>query len=235
MTIEVLYPELCNLYGDLMNAEFLARSCGAELVKTALSDTPKFVSGDVALLYMGGTTEHGQTIVRERLEQYREDIARRTESGGVTLVTGNAMEIFGEYIENEDGTREKMLGLFPIHSDRHMMNRYNSLYLGKLDDIKIVGFKSQFGHSYGDNGSGLFETIRGAGLNPEVKAEGIRAGNFMATYVIGPLMILNPPFAKYILKLMGVEEPHLEFEEAAMDVYETRLREFSEPDRGFVY
>lgn len=235
MKIEVLYPELCNLYGDLQNAEYLARSSGAEIVKTALGEAPRFVSEDIALVYMGGTTEKGQSLVRDAFRPYADALMARTEKGGVTLITGNALEIFGEYIENEDGTREEMLGVFPLHADRHMMNRYNSLYLGEAEGMKIVGFKSQFGHSYGDNGAGLFTTIRGAGLNPDKPAEGLREKNLMLTYLLGPLVILNPPFARYLLTLMGVENPTLAFEDAAMDVYETRLAEFSEPTRGFLY
>lgn len=235
MKIEILYPELCNLYGDLANAAYLARSCGADTVKTALAEEPRFITEDVALVYMAGTTERGQSIVRDAFKPYLDGLIRRTEAGGVTLLTGNAMEIFGQYIQNEDGSAENMLGLFPIHSDRHLMARYNSLYLGKLEDMDIVGFKSQFGHSYGDNGPGLFTTTRGAGLNPDRAAEGVRQKNLMATYLIGPLAVLNPPFAKYLLRLMGVSDPHLAFEDAAMDVYTHRVRQFSEPERGFLY
>ena len=234
MKIEILYPELCNLYGDLMNAEYLARSSGAEIVRTALKDTPRFTAEKIDLLYLGGTTERGQEIVRDRLAPYIQDLEKRTDEGGITLVTGNALEIFGKSIEDETGRKVDMLGMFPIESRRDMMHRYNSLYLGKFQDIDIVGFKSQFGHSYGD-ADGLFDTVRGDGLNPGVKSEGIKRNNFMATYVIGPLIVLNPPFAKYILSLMGVEDPTLAFEEAAMDVYNTRLNEFSDPNRGFTY
>ena len=239
MKIEVLYPELCSLYGDLANAEYLARSGGAELVKTPLSAAPRFLTEDIAMVYMGGTTERGQVIVRDAFAPYLEGLQKRTEAGGLTLITGNAMEIFGEYIEDEDGSKEAMLNLFPFHADRHFMNRYNSLYLGKFPDgdreLDIVGFKSQFGHSYGVNDTPLFQTVRGAGINPAEKGEGIRRNNLMATYLIGPLVVLNPPFAKYLLHLMGVAEPELAFEEAAMDVYTHRLEQFSQPERGFIY
>ncbi len=239
MKIEVLYPELCNLYGDLANAKYLARSGGAELIDTPLAAQPRFLTEDIAMVYMGGTTERGQVIVRDAFAPYLDGLKKRTEAGGLTLITGNAMEIFGEYIEDEDGSREAMLNLFPFHADRHFMNRYNSLYLGKLadedQDMDIVGFKSQFGHSYGVNNEPLFQTVRGAGINPAEKAEGIRRNNLLATYVIGPLVLLNPPFAKYLLRLMGVAEPALAFEQAAMDVYAHRLEQFSEPDRGFIY
>lgn len=235
MIIEVLYPEIANLYGDLYNAEYLARSCGAEIVSTKLTEKPRFISERVDLLYLGGTTERGQEIVRDALRPYVEDIKKRTAEGGVTLVTGNALEIFGEYIEEENGNRLEMLGLYPIRSERHMLNRYNALYLGELDGMRIVGFKGQFGHSYGDNGAGLFTTLRGAGLNPETKAEGIRDNNLMMTYLLGPLLVLNPPFTKYLLRLLGVQSPSLACEKTALEVYERRLRDFSEPGRNFVY
>ena len=39
MKIELLYPEVCCLYGDLMNAEYLSRCIdGAELVRTPLGE-----------------------------------------------------------------------------------------------------------------------------------------------------------------------------------------------------
>ena len=104
--------------------------------------------------------------------------------------------------------------------------------------MKIVGFKSQFTHSYWEDGtetSPLFMTERGPGLNPEIKEEGIRLNNFMATYVIGPLLVLNPPFARYILQRCGVEDQTLAFEEAAMDAYEDRVKEYSDPNTGFYY
>ena len=234
MKIEILYPEVCNLYGDLANAEYLSRSSGAEIVTTSLKERPRFPSEDIALVYMGTTTERGQELVRDAFAPWLGALKERTAQGGLTLITGNALEIFGEYIQDEE-KQIPMLGLFPSHAERHMMARFNSLYLGKYGEMDIVGFKSQFGHSYGDNGEGLFTTVRGPGLNPEIKPEGFRQGNLMATYLVGPLAILNPPFAKELLHLMGVAAPRLECEDIAYEAYQIRVREFSDPNRGFTY
>ena len=238
MTIEVLYPEVCNLYGDLANVEYLARSAGAETVNTSLKETPGFINGNVDLVYMGGTTERGQELVRDAFAPYLDALRERTESGGVTLLSGNSLEIFGQFIEDDEGRKIPMLGYFPIRSGRRLLNRYNSLYLGRLEDMTVVAFKSQFGHSYplgGEAPAPLFETVRGAGLNPGMTGEGIRMGNLMATYLIGPLTVLNPPFARYLLKLLGVEDPTLAFEKEAVEAYEARVAEFSDPKRGFTY
>lgn len=236
MKIEVLYPEVCCLYGDLMNIEYLSRCLPeAEIIRTSLKSEPAFLSGDVDMICLCSMTEQAQELVLAALRPYKEQIETMIAGGTIFLITGNALEIFIKYIENEDGSRLEALGLFDLTAKRRMMDRYNALYLGKFGNIDIVGFKSQFAHAYGDDADGLFETIRGAGRNPEVKPEGIRKSNFMATYVLGPLLILNPPFTKYILELLGAKDRPLLFESAAFDTYNLRLSEFTDPRRGFDY
>lgn len=235
MKIEILYPELCNLFGDLANAEYLARSCGAELIKTSLSQKPRFIDEDVALVTLGGTTEKGQLIARDALKPWLDALLERADKGGLILVTGNSLELFGRYIETDSGEKIPMLGVFDTYAKRDMMHRFNSLYLGEFEDMKIVGFKSQFSFSYGDNCAGLFRTIRGAALNKNTEAEGIRRGGLLMTYLLGPIAVLNPPFSKWLLGEMGAEDPALAFEKDAFAVYETRLAEFSDPARGFEY
>ena len=118
-----------------------------------------------------------------------------------------------------------------------MMNRYNSLFLGELEGketIKIVGFMSQFAKSYGDNSKNyLFKALRGPGLNDESKFEGVRINNFMGTYVLGPILVFNPDFTKYLLRLLGVKEPKLAFEKEAVEAYNIRLKEFENPNIAF--
>lgn len=236
MKIEILYPEICCLYGDLMNIEYLSRCIPeAEIIRTSLKVEPAFVSGDVDMICLCSMTERAQELVLTALRPYKERIETLIAGGTIFLITGNALEIFIKYIENEDGSRLEPLGIFDLTAKRRMNDRYNALYLGKFFDIDIVGFKSQFAHAYGDGADGLFETVRGAGRNPETKPEGIRKNNFMATYVLGPLLILNPPFTKYILELLGVKDRPLLFEAATLDAYKLRVSEFTDPKRGFDY
>ena len=61
MKIEVLYPEIANLYGDLENVIYLQKSNPEiEVVETHLTDVPLFVSEKPALVYMGTMTERAQ-------------------------------------------------------------------------------------------------------------------------------------------------------------------------------
>ncbi len=107
------------------------------------------------------------------------------------------------------------------------MHRHNSLFIGKYEDIEVVGFKSQFTFAYGNIEDTYFmEVEKGIGINPETKLEGIKKNNFFATYVTGPLLILNPLFTKKLLKILGVEKPTIALEEDVMSAYEARLEEF---------
>ena len=239
MKIEVLYPEICNLFGDAMNAEYLHRALPeAEFIKTSLKGRPAFADGKVDLIYMGAMTESGQSLVAEALGAYRERIFELIDGGTVFLVTGNALELFGTRIENEDGTFIETLGLFKLHSKRQMMKRYSSIYLGTFGEMDIVGFKSQFAHIYSDDEEAvpaLFQTLRGAGRKPGQTEEGVRINNFFATSILGPLLLLNPPFTRCILSLLGIEDRELPYEKEAIEAFEARVLEFKDPKTGAEY
>ncbi|MFR0822352.1 MAG: hypothetical protein ACLU84_06500 [Clostridia bacterium] len=227
-TIEILFPEFCNLYGDISNMQYL-RKCmpEANFIETAFDEEPTFVKGHVDMIYLGPMTERMQEKVIRKLQIYRERIQELIEENVVFLLTGNAMEILGEYIQKEDGSQIEALKLFPIYSKRDMMHRHNSHFIGKFEDIDIVGFKSQFSMSYGDNEKNYFATVeKGIGLNSQSKLEGIRKNNLVATYVIGPILILNPLFTKKIIEMMGVRTPKIALAEDVMLAYQQRLKEF---------
>lgn len=231
MQIEYLYPEICNLYGDSFNMLYMRKLLPeADYVETHLKETPYFADHDVDLLYLGATTEDGQEKIVERLLPYRQRLIDMIGSGKVILCTGNSMEVFGRRIENEDGTGIDCLDIFPVTAKREMLNRYNSIFLGTMEDIEVVGFKSQFSHMFPEGDvQPLMKAEKGCGLNPSTDQEGIRRGNFMGTYVIGPLLLLNPPFTNHLLRLLGVERK-LIFEDDAYMAYEVRLKEYRRPD-----
>ena len=232
--IEVLFPEVCNLCGDLQNIEYLRRSLEDEavVVETSLKDAPYFASNDdISMIYIGTMTERAQELVLKALTPYKARIKELIDKGVCFLCTGNSFEIFGEYIECDDGSRIECMGLLKAHAKRRMLDRYNSLYVGKFEDIDIVGFKSLFTETFSEE-KPLFETVKGYGINKTAKEEGIRVNNFLATSVIGPLLIFNPLFTKKLMKLLGSEKESVAYEEAAMDSYNTRLTEFTDPARG---
>ena len=225
--IEILFPEFCNLFGDISNMKYLKKCIPeANFIETSFNEEPAFVSQDVDFIYMGPMTERMQEKVIKKLMQYKNRIEELIEKGVVFLVTGNSIEIFGKYIENEDGTKIDALGLFDIYAKRDMLHRHSSIFVGKYEDIELVGFKSQFTFAYGDNTHmNLTEVEKGIGLNPDSKLEGIQKNNFIGTYIIGPILILNPQFTKKLLKKLGIENADIAFEEDVQKAYEQRLKE----------
>ena len=226
MKIEILFPEFCNLFGDMFNMKYL-KMCmpEAEFIETALDSEPAFIDQDVNFIYLGPMTENTQEKVIQKLMPYRDKIKELIEKNIVFLFTGNSIEILGKYIENEDGSRIEALGIFDVYSKRDMMHRHNSYLIGKYEDIELVGFKSQFTMMYGDNTSDYFlEVEKGIGINKQSKLEGIKRNNFIGTYLLGPILILNPLFTKKLIQMMG-QTPKIALEEDVMNAYEERLKE----------
>lgn len=234
MKIEVLFPEISNIYGDNGNIEYLKKcSPNCEIVETNLGKKPTFLDEKIDLVYLGSMTEKMQEKVISSLMKYKDEINKSINNNQAILFTGNAIEILGKYIENEDGTKVEGLGIIDLYSKRDMMHRYNTLILAEFNNIKLVGFKSQFSQEYGDNSKNYFaKVIRGSGINKESKFEGIRIKNLIATTILGPILVLNPIFTKYLLEdIMGVKEAKIAFEKETMEAYEKRLLEFEDMKR----
>ncbi len=237
MRIEVLFPEYCNLFADSSNIKYL-REClpEAEVIYTGYTDEPAFVKEKVDLIYMGGMSEKTQLKIIDKLMPYKERISQLIEEDVCFLVTSNAIEIFFKYIEEDDGTKHEALGLFDYYAKQDLMHRFNCLVKGNFEDMTIVGFKTQFtmAHKLSDAEEDLFIQVeRGVGMSKDDKNEGIRRNNFFGTYLVGPFLIINPDFVKYLMGLMGVNEPKLAHEEVIYDAYRRRLSEFNDPKVNF--
>ena len=227
--IEVLYPEYNNLYGDRGNAEYLKKKLTfagyeVEICETTLFDEPKFVNESVDILLIGPCQEKHQLVEIDTLKKYRDAIENRIENGGVILATGNAFEIFGDYIEDPKGEKHNCLKFFPYYAKQFSRLRYNDCSVGEFDGMQITGFKNLLSHSYGENPYPFLTMKTGAGMNKDAKIEGVHKNNFFATYHTGPLLPLNPQFTDYLIKLVdkdyiGVE---LKYETKA---YKNRIKE----------
>lgn len=203
-------------------------------METDLHSKPRFLTEDVALVYMGSTTEQGLALAADALRPYTAEMAAKLDAGQLMLLTGNAPDVFSDAMDSDSADTIKGLGVLPGRVKYTMMKRHNSFYLGTFEGMDIVGFKSLFGHSHG-MGDALFDTVKGVGRDGTPQSgEGFRRGGLMATYLIGPLLILNPPLCKWLLRQMGADDT-LAFEEAAMDSYRKRLSEFMEPGRSWKY
>ncbi len=228
MKIEILYPEFCNLFGDMGNMRYLQKCIPeAEFIETAYHDTPLFVKGEADMIYMGPCTESAQIKIIDKLKEYKDDLINAIENDKIFLFTGNAMETLFEYIETDDGSKISGLGIFKLHAVQRLMKRLNTLMLCRFEDIDIVSYKTQFTQTYGDNSNSFFANVeRGFGINKESQLEGVHVHNFFGTNMIGPILVTNPYFTEYIMTLLGIENPSAAFRDDAINAYNARIKEY---------
>lgn len=288
MIIEVLFPEICNLYGDLGNVDYLKQSLlnaqkKVEVINTSLKDEPYFNNNKVDLIYMGTTTEKGIELSIKALSPYKDKLKKLIDDGQFILLTGNAIDVFGTYIDSDEASGEsfskecvenltdskfkvrlKGLDILKTHSEYHMLRRHNSFYLGEFNSdgdkgIKIVGYKSIFGHTYADDNDGddtnteyaqqgWFNTLRGVGRNegvvntrgnvetkPELLPEGFKVNHLYATYLLGPLLPLNPLLTKWLLNQLECTDVEPIYYEDAIKAYNDRIADFENTHLNPVY
>ena len=230
MKLEYLYPELGNLFGDGANMRYL-RTCipEAEYIETPLNAEPAFAGdGDVRFVYCGPMTERGQRMALPALRTYAKAMEERIEDGCCFLFTGNSLELVGESILTADDTLTG-LGLFPLQARQDLNKRYNGFFLGSWEGQEITAFNSRFSHCHPGAGvEGFASVIRGIGLEEGCAYEGVRRKNFLGTYLLGPLLVLNPMLTQKLMATLGAEAPEPAFFQEAMEAYTQRKKEFSD-------
>ena len=223
MTINVahLYYDILNLYGESGNIKAIKNY----LEKLGIKVNIHFITLDdeisldnIDLIYIGSGTENNQDLVLKHLLKYKEKINSFIENNKYILATGNAMELFGKSID-----KNKALGIFNYSTTRTDFRIVSeSLFKSNLIKENILGFQNR--GSYINNiDNYLFDTIKGTGSNIDMKKEGSNYKNFYGTYLIGPLLVRNPAFLKYLInklikekdKNFKINEINLDFEEKA--------------------
>lgn len=203
ITIAHLYYDLLNLYGESGNVKALKTA----LENAGIDVTVKLVTTDDTLnfseydfVYIGTGTEENQMLALNHLIKYKEDIKKSVNYGNFFLATGNAMELFGKYIINQEGKKIKTLQVFPYTTKLEKFRMVDEV-LAHTDLIStpVLGFQNQFG-VIKDSKFPIFNMKRGIGSYPNSKTEGYHQYNFFGTYFIGPLLIRNPELLQYLCK-----------------------------------
>ena len=229
--IEILYSEFGNMYGEVYNAMFLEKNCdNIKLIYTKLTDEPYFVNNKVDMVYISNLRDNKMYDILDILKKYKDKIREMIENNIIFLLTGNALELFGSYIE-EDGKKIESLNIFDYYIKKDFNIKYASWVKGEFNNIEIIGHRNQFSKCYGIK-TPFIKVLTGTGSDIDSNIEGIHYKNFYATYLLGPFLIMNPYFAKYILNLLGIKE--MKFEKDAIDAYNKRMEYFHNKDARYV-
>ena len=140
MKIEVLYPEICCLFGDKANMRYFEMCLPeAEFIKTPVSEMPRFLTEDVDMVYFGSCSESNQERILSRLKDHKARIEELIEKGVIFLMTGNSFEIMGNYIEKPDGEvlrLQVVAAQVPVHDV--LAGFYRVQILGLADLVEAV-------------------------------------------------------------------------------------------------
>lgn len=245
MVIEVLFNESCNLHGDGENATYLQKSLpDAKFIFTNITQEPYFVKNTPDMIYIGSMSESIQRRVINVLTPYKDRIKELIDNNVIILATGNAGEIFTKEIDYvSENIKVNGLGILDATTKTDFFDRYNGKVLGDFEDsenIKIIGFRSQFSFMYRNNENNYFvKCRRGVGINRESVFEGFRLNNLFVTQIIGPLLPLNPLFTEKIIKMLKDRDKdnrkHYKpaYMNDALDAYVEKLKIFENPDTKF--
>ena len=198
-----LYYDLMNLYGDNGNIKILKKVLENQGIKTSiefLSVDDKFDFNDFDIIYIGpGTYNNEKIVLRELLKRKHEIKTAFNNNNTFFLITGNALELFGNFIK-ENHKKYEALGLIDFDCEK-INDRLVSEVYAKSNEISdyVIGFKNQDG-IIKTKAQGLFKIIKGYGFNKDNNNEGIFMDNFFGTYLIGPVLVRNPELLIYFTK-----------------------------------
>lgn len=238
LTILHLYPDCMSLYGEYANVVVLRRHLEAMgvavTVETALfEDTPDFEHAD--FIYMGAGTERTQKAALTALLPHKDALKAAIDRGAVVLFTGNAMELLGKDItEEESGKAWPCLG-FADFTTKETGYRAPEDVVARtsLWGSFVVGFMNKCSETHGVT-TPLFEQVERGPCNSGDGApeEGYVCGSVFATHLTGPVLVKNPDFTDFLIRRIfaakGWELPEtlpvLPYEREA---YEVTLKELA--------
>ena len=248
LTILHLYPDCMSLYGEYANVAVLRRHLEAMgvavAVETALfEDAPDFEKAD--FIYMGAGTERTQKAALTALLPHKAALKAAIDRGAVLLFTGNAMELLGESItEEESGKVWPCLGLAEFTTvETGYRAPEDVVACTPLWGSFVVGFMNKCSVTLGA-ATPLFRVEAGYEGNtgdPDQDdgddGEGYVSGNVFATHLTGPVLVKNPDFTDFLIQRIfaakGWELPEslpvLPYEREA---YAVTLKELADQEAG---
>ncbi len=195
ITIGHLYYDLMNLYGEIGNIKVLTyhlKNQGIKVNIKNLSIDDNINFDELDLIYIGSGTNNNQLLVLNDILKYKEDIHKYYNDNKFFLITGNAIELFGEQIIDIDNNVHEGLKLFDYYTKENKKRIVNEVYIPSLfTKENILGFNNHFGSIYKDN--------------IKLDNDFIFNNNFYGTYTLG-LLPRNPSFTKYFIKQLIINK-----------------------------
>lgn len=228
-----LYNNLMNLYGEYANISILCRHLneqGVECEVTKTDSCEEVELSDFDLIYVGSGTEAAQARAAADLIKKKDELLSCAAAGTVMLFTGNSFELLGSKITENDGAVLEGIGLNDFETKVSYKKRYTGdcVCSCKFIEQPFVGFINKGSQTFGIT-EPLFKMQMGEGNREGDSGEGFRRYNVFGTHLIGPILVKNPHFTKYLIKLIMKDKPEFSYREkidpCEQGSYEITLRE----------
>ncbi len=242
MIILHLFNDLMNLYGDRGNMDYLEwilkERIGLQdvtILKQSIGDDLSLEEAD--LIYCGAGSESNRLLALEYLRPYRQQLKKAIlEDQKVVLFTGNSWTMLGQKIETDQGGFEGLQVFdFTVKESGQKRQVTDAVYTCLIDGSPTVGFVNKVS-VLEQVPFPLFRVERGSANTLSGLTEGLAVRNCFGTFLIGPILVKNPPFLKMILKRLMPERALMFTEELVLDEeaqagYETTLLELKKKYR----
>ena len=225
-----LYHDLMNLYGDNGNIRVLERylrdqGCEVKTDRRSLNDV--FDLRDYDFIYCGCGTERNRNEALKDLLKHQNELAESYEKGTVILFTGISWQMLGKHIVTAENQKLDGIGLFDFTVTEQSKKRYTGDVLSRTDMFEeiFVGFINRCSRVEGlDEPFMKIEKVIG---NIPDKTDGIHRKNLFGISLNGPVLVKNPHFARYIVRLLVKDYHEMDYYNERKS-YETTIHELTE-------
>lgn len=225
ITILYLYYDILNLYGESGNVKALKKyleslQVDVHIKFSTLNDEINLK--DVDMIYIGMGSDNNQLLALKHLKKYKKEIKEFILNGKFVLATGNAMELFGHSIDHEPA-----LNIFSYSTKKETYRIVDeALYKTNFISSYIIGFNNRNSILL-NNEHPLFQSIKGVGNSPKETKEGYTEYHFYGTYLVGPLLVRNPDFLKFLVReLIHFKQPDFKIKKVSLKLEEQAHQEF---------
>lgn len=205
MKILHLYPDLMNLYGEYGNVLCIKKHLEDQGFKVSIKKAPlnsKFKFEDYDFIYCGSGLESNLKVALKDLMKHKESLQIAIKMNKFMLFTGNAMELLGEHIDNEQA-----LDIAPINSNTTSKRFTGDVVVYNKEFKEVVGFINKSTQIVETKKDGLFEYVfKDANLNDNSIVEGYRINNLIGTHIIGPILVKNPSLMRYFVEGIATQK-----------------------------